>query len=158
MRASRCFPAFLLVLAAIAGCPTLPAPILCGEIPAGGCPVGRGGTCDDLTCEGLYDCVDGTWVSAEVCAHPDGGPGVGGGASDGGQPEGGACTPVSIDTQGQAIDCTPDLQEPDCPVEAAFPCVETACLTGCLDFFRCTPTGWVDAAYCTDDGDFVILK
>jgi hypothetical protein len=157
MRASRCFPAFFLLAVAISGCPTLPAPVLCGEIPEDGCPVGRGGTCDDVTCGALYDCVDGKWVSTKVCDHTGGG--TGGGAHDGGvPPDGGQCTPVSIDTEGQATDCTPDLESPDCPVEAAFPCVETACLTGCVDFFLCTSMGWVDAAYCMDDGTFVIVK
>src|SRR5438067_1179834 len=78
----------------IAGCPELPPVQLCGEIPAGGCPIGRGGTCDDVTCNGLYDCVDGAWTLAKACPG-DGGPGDGGpiDGGDGGPDGDGGCTP-----------------------------------------------------------------
>jgi hypothetical protein len=155
MRIPRSFLALFALLGAVAGCPTLPEPVPCGEIPAGGCPIGRGGTCADPTCAGVYDCVDGAWVSTKTCPPPlDGGAG---GGEDGGVPDGGPCTPVPIDTSGEALDCTPDLQEPDCPVEAAQGCLERACTTGCVDFYLCTTQGWSNVAYCDDGGTLIIL-
>lgn len=158
MRARHAIPAFLPAigaLIALAGCPTLPEVVPCGQIPAGGCPSGRGGTCDDPTCAGLWDCVDGAWVSAAVCDERDGGAGGSGGGSGF---DAGPCTPVNISTAGQVTGCTPDLQDPDCPVEAAETCAESACLTGCEDFFLCTKDGWTQAAYCDDEtGQLVIV-
>lgn len=128
----------------------------CGEIPRDGCPVGRGGTCDDATCAALYDCVDGAWTNVEVCDNGAGAGGGGeGGAGQGG--DGGAtCTPVVLDHTGQMQGCRPDLQSPDCPLEAAETCVETACLVRCSDFFKCTARGWIAVAYCTEEGELVL--
>ena len=157
MRGGRFFTAFSVVLgAAVAGCPTLPTPVPCETIPEGGCPAGRGGSCDDVVCAALYDCVDGQWTQTEACDARDAGADPDGG--DGGLGEAGPCTPVNIDTSGKATNCTPDLQEPDCPVEAATGCAETVCLTGCSDFFLCKKSGWIDVAYCTDDGELVITQ
>ncbi|APR79381.1 Hypothetical protein A7982_04728 [Minicystis rosea] len=154
MRALRLIPGLFLLFVSVAGCPTLPAPVPCGQIPSGGCPSGRGGTCDDPTCTSLYDCVDGTWVSVAVCEAPDGG--AGGSGSGGGLPDAGPCTPVEIDTTGQKQNCTPDLQDPDCPVEAALGCAEKVCLTGCADFYMCTANGWQAVAYCDEDGGLIV--
>jgi len=145
-------------LAAAASCQGLAPVEPCGEIPANGCPVGRGGTCDDLTCDALYDCAGGAWTRVQTCLQPDAGPALGG--SDGGLDAGGdgACTPVHIDADGGATDCTPDLAFPDCPVQAAETCAESACLTGCSDFFLCTAPGWVDVAYCTDQGQLIVTQ
>jgi len=151
MRALRWFSG-LFVAFAVAGCPTLPTPVPCGEIPPGGCPIGRGGTCDDRACAGLFDCVDGRWTSVETCAVVDGG------AGGSPQEDAGTCTPVGIDTQGKVTGCTPDLQEPDCPVEAAETCAEVACTTGCADFFLCTKDGWAQVAFCDDDGLIVVVQ
>lgn len=147
---------------AAVGCQDFPPLEPCGEIPAGGCPAGLS-TCSDPTCTGLYSCVSGVWTSMQLCPPPDGGMGGadGGGSSGagGGVPEGGPCTPVKIDTSGEAMNCTPDLENPDCPVEAALGCAETVCLTGCLDFFLCTATtGWLDVAYCDDQGNLVVTR
>lgn len=152
MRSARFLAAISLL---IAGCPTLPEPILCGRIPDGGCPAGRGGSCEDAACAGLYDCVDGNWVRVEVCSLDGGVPSP---SNDGGvDHDAGACTPVGIDTSNEAFGCSPDLQEPDCPAAAAAGCKETVCFTGCGDFFFCTKDGWKDVGYCTEDGDFVPL-
>jgi hypothetical protein len=140
--------------AAVAGCPELPPVKLCGEIPSGGCPVGRGGSCDDATCAGLYDCVDGKWTLTQTCSG-DGGPRDGG--DDGGDGGDGGCTPTNLDPDGGAAGCTPDLQNPDCPAAAAE-CAEQACTTGCVDFWLCTSTGWSAVAYCDDNGNLVIQK
>lgn len=129
----------------------------CGTIPAGGCPVGRGGTCDDPSCAGVYDCVDGRWQSMATCASQ-----VDGGASDGGARDAGggdaACGSVTVDHTGEATGCKPDLQVPDCSVAAAEMCAVEACLTGCEDFFLCTTKGWRAVAYCDDSGQIVSEK
>ena len=133
--------------------------VLCEEIPEGGCPTGRGGTCDDPLCNALYDCVNGVWKQTKVCEQGSGGSGGGaggGGAASGSgggldcTPGGGAggCTPVLLDHSGEVGGCSPGLQSPDCPAAAAEGCAETACLTGCTDFFVCKADGWAAVAYC----------
>lgn len=133
------------------GCGALPEPLLCGEIPDGGCPSGRGGTCDDAACARLYDCVDGAWTVVARCDPPPS-EGTDAGA---GEPDA-ACTPVRIDRAGEAAGCKPAVQHPDCPVEAAEACAEVACSTGCVDFFLCTSDGWTGVAYCTEQGQLVV--
>jgi hypothetical protein len=156
-------------------CQPLPTGAGCIDIPAGGCPTDRGGSCADPTCSAIYACTDGAWSFLMQCDQPDSGSGAGAGtgggtgssgAGTGG--DGGACTPVVIDTTGEATNCTPDLAFPDCPVQAALGCAESACVTGCSDFFLCvaasnpmcgaTSNCWIDVAYCTDDGQLVITQ
>ena len=135
-------------------CRSLGPPLLCGQIPDGGCPIGRGGTCEDQACAALYDCVEGDWTLVTECAQGVGG--GGGGAGDGGG-GGGGCAPIEIDRSGETTGCMPDLQEPDCPASAAETCAASVCLTGCVDFFLCTAEGWSEVAYCTEDGQIVLL-
>ncbi|MBK8252318.1 MAG: hypothetical protein IPK82_06565 [Polyangiaceae bacterium] len=139
--------------------------VLCDQIPDGGCPTGRGGTCEDKLCQALYDCVNGVWQRTEVCegnaagAGGSGGnlPSGGSGGSVGGLGgAGGECTPVMFDHSNDAEGCTPDLQTPDCPAAVAESCAEQACTTGCLDFFLCTQNGWNAVAYCDEDGNFFV--
>lgn len=156
MRIALVFPLISALAATFAGCPELPEPVLCGTIPEGGCPAGRGGSCDDVLCEALYDCVDGAWTRTVDCARADAGTGADAG-SDGGALEGGPCTEVVIDVSGKATGCAPDLQEPDCPVEAAMGCAESVCLTGCADFFLCTKAGWEAVAYCDDQTSEIVV-
>ena len=126
-----------------------PRPLLCGEIPQDGCPLGRGGTCDDPYCAALYDCVEGDWTQVEACDNPTTSAATSGsGGGLGGQ---GGCSPVMFDRSQEVAGCTPDLQEPDCPADAAETC-PSPCLTGCVDFFLCEPGGWVAVAFCGDDG------
>ncbi|HEY4121840.1 MAG TPA: hypothetical protein VGM56_28430 [Byssovorax sp.] len=156
--------ALVAVFAALApalfsACGDLPEPKSCGEIPDDGCPVGRGGTCDDPTCPALYDCVDGAWVVVTRCTPTDGGGGGGGDGADAGDAGGsgaggGDCTPFTFDHAGEAQGCHPDLETPDCPAVVAEGCLEQACLTDCSDFFLCKPIGWVDVGYCDEDGGF----
>lgn len=127
---------------------------LCGEIPEGGCPAGRGGSCTDEVCAGLYDCVDGAWTEVQRCDEfvPGGGGGGGAGGQGGG---GGTCEPIEIPVPPEPAEhCIPDLQEPDCPVAAAHAC--EACLTGCVDFYACSADGWTPVAYCDERGDVVV--
>jgi len=122
----------------------------CGQIPEKGCPVGRGGTCDDATCAALYDCVDGAWRRAETC------PGGGQDPDAGVSPDG--CAKPVIDRTGETTGCMPDLQNPDCPAVAAEQCFETVCLTDCIDFFLCTEEGWNLVAYCNEEGTLELTQ
>ena len=145
-------------LASPGGC-TSTAPVLCGEIPPGGCPVGRGGTCVDRTCAALFDCVAGTWTITQSCPELDGGTDGGGGSDAGaGTGGGGPCTPVRFDHQGERPDCTPDLESPDCPAVAAEGCAESACSAGCTDFFLCLTSGWTAVGYCDDSGRLTVTQ
>lgn len=134
--------------------------VLCDQIPEGGCPLDRGGTCEDAACEALYGCYDGVWKRVEVCDGNIGAGGAGGaggmGAAAGGA--GGAgraeCTPIRFDHTGDTTGCIPSLQSPDCPAAVAESCPEKACSTGCLDFFLCKADGWQAVAYCDEDGNF----
>jgi hypothetical protein len=125
---------------------------LCGQIPEDGCPIGRGGTCADTTCVGLYDCVEGAWTLVTAC--PGGTGGAGGGTPDAGG--GGDCEKVVIDHTDETGGCVPDLQNPDCPAVAAETCVASACLTDCVDFYLCKQDGWALVAYCNEDGEVVL--
>ncbi|WP_437637959.1 hypothetical protein [Sorangium sp. So ce854] len=133
---------------ALAGCDPVSEPQLCGEIPEGGCPIGRGGTCDDDACRALHDCRDGAWTMVARCdRHGEPAPDAGAGGGPGGD-----CEIVTLDRSGEASGCAPALQEPDCPAEAAETCAEAACRTGCIDFFLCTEEGWRAVAYCDEQG------
>jgi hypothetical protein len=120
---------------------------VCGEIPVGGCPVGRGGSCLDPLCAGLYDCVGGAWTLTTACPPAEGSDG--GDAGEAGPSN--VCTPFVVGVEAGAQNCTPDLEVPDCPIEAAE-CVESACTTGCTDFYVCEPDGWLVVASCDDQG------
>lgn len=142
-------------LAAVEGCSSSRIET-CGVLPdITGCPVGRGGTCEDPSCSSLYDCVQGSWVLAEACepTHGAGGAGGSGSASTGG--EGGVmCNGVTIDRTGEAVGCSPPLQEPDCPAGAAELC--RPCSTVCVDFFLCTEDGWEAVAFCDGEGNVIV--
>ena len=128
----------------------------CGQIPQDGCPIGRGGTCDDVYCAALYDCVQGSWDIVTSCDQNPVTAAVSTGAGAGGGGEGG-CAPVGIDHSTEVEGCTPDLQEPDCPAVAAETC-PNPCLTGCSDFFLCEADGWGLVAFCDDELDLVLTQ
>jgi hypothetical protein len=125
-----------------------PGVLVCGQIPDGGCPIGRGGTCDDVYCAALYDCVGGDWEQVESCPNNPVTSSSASSSGAGGGGEGG-CSPLVIDHTTEVEGCTPDLQEPDCPAEAAETC-PNPCLTGCADFFLCEADGWTMVAFCDD--------
>lgn len=149
-------------LAPTVSCDGSPALQLCGQIPEGGCPIGKGGTCEDRSCAALYDCVDGSWTRVEQCPAQGGAGGGAGGV--GGAPNGGAagesvggaggCVHATIDHEGEVSGCTPELQLPDCTVDVAESC--QPCLTECVDFYLCTAGGWSTVAYCDDDANLVV--
>ena len=155
-------PAGAALVVAMVGlhCSQLPAIPDCGQIPGEGCPVGRGGTCDDRSCSALYACQNDQWQLVETCPSHGGtgGEGGGGGAAAGGFGGGpGSCSPGTIDHAGEQSGCDPDLVEaPDCPVEAAESC--HPCETGCEDFFICLTEGWELVAYCSEEGELVIAQ
>lgn len=135
----------------------------CGQIPEGGCPVGRGGTCKDPTCSGTYDCEGGEWTLLEACMNgSSSSSGLPSTSSSTGSGQGGSCGVTfdfgGLDTSG----CVPDLETPDCPVLAAETC--SAC-EGCEDFFVCWSVAadcapahapcWLNVAYCDADGSVV---
>jgi hypothetical protein len=147
----------------VASCQDLPNGTPCEGIPSGGCPIDRGGSCDDPDCSAIYLCDNGHWHISEVCPvrTEDGGMPDGGDAGPvsvcmGG--DGGTCTPVTFDTTGQTANCSPalDATQGDCPANVAEgSCAECVCLSGCLTFLLCTTPGWVEVGYCTCDGTFV---
>lgn len=156
--------ALLVALLAAVSCQSLPPPAVCSDIPTNGCPVDRGGTCQDVTCAAIYECLNGAWILSQTCDNPlDGGAGGGGSGIDGGaggglSPDGGPCTMVTIDAGGATDDCMIDLMFPDCPYQAAEGCAQSACLTGCSDFYICMDGGWYDVAYCDDNGQVVVTQ
>jgi hypothetical protein len=158
---ARLLLALSVVLLATVNCQGLPDGTGCVNIPDDGCPLDRGGSCADPTCNALWSCTAGAWSLVQECNQPDGGAGggsgAGGGISDAGASDG-PCVMANINLVGQTQDCTPDLAFPDCPVSAALGCADQACLTGCSDFWLCSMAGWVDVAYCTCDGQLIVTN
>jgi hypothetical protein len=140
--------------ASVSACGSPSDVVPCGRIPDEGCPIGRGGTCDDAACEGLYDCVEGAWMLVEDCGRTVGEGGAGAGAGAG---SAGGCAPAAtIDRAEEADGCLPALQSPDCPVDAAEVC--EPCLTGCADFYLCESLGWEFVAFCDEEGQLVVVQ
>jgi hypothetical protein len=166
---------------AATSCQPLPEGAGCVDIPTDGCPIDRGGSCEDPTCHAIYNCNDGKWSLAQIC--PDGGTGgdvgIGSGTGTGGgdagpigeclnpttAPDGGPCPMANFDLTGNLgpDQCTPDLQLScgDCPYEVATgTCTDCICVSGCLTFYVCANRamgmGWYEVGYCTDDGQFFL--
>jgi hypothetical protein len=151
-------PSLLLALALLMlpvpwACGSSPEVQPCGEIPEGGCPIGRGGSCDDAACAALHDCLEGEWTEVETCP----GTGTVAASSGAGGSGAGGCEPVVIDRTGETDGCTPDHQEPDCPAVAAEVCPDP-CATGCVDFFLCVEEGWIDVATCDESGQLRLTR
>lgn len=139
---------FSLAFALVAACGSYPESIPCGTIPANGCPLRGGGTCDDPVCEAVYGCYDGQWKLVQSCMNAP--------VEDAGtNPDG--CVVATIDHTGETTGCQPDLQNPDCPVQAAEQCASSVCQSECVDFFLCTADGWKVVAYCDQDGQLVVM-
>ncbi len=143
----------LLVATTLSACDSVEV-LTCGEIQTNGCPIGRGGTCEDPFCGALYDCVDGDWTLVETCEGFGGGGsgGRGGATTSGTGATGGGCS-FMFDHTEEAASCEPDLQEPDCPAGAAENTCDP-CSTGCVEFFLCTDFGWENVGFCSDVGEF----
>jgi hypothetical protein len=121
----------------------------CKSIPEGGCPLDRGGSCDDPACEMLYACFDGAWEEHERCGAGTESTSASVSASS----STGGCTPFAIDRTGETGGCAPDLLEPDCPADALETCAP--CSLGCVDFYLCTGDGWTNVAHCSEEGDVI---
>jgi len=145
--------AALFAVAAVAGCGDPPL-LLCGQIPTGGCPIGRGGSCADKSCTGVYDCVNGKWTETQAC--PASTTSSSGATGSTGSTGSGMCMPGVLNHTGETTGCTPDLESPDCPASAAETC--SPCTTGCADFFMCLGTGWTDVGFCTAAGQLVVTQ
>lgn len=123
----------------------------CGVLPdPEACPIERGGTCEDPACTALYGCYDGEWRLEETCSQA----GSGGAGAQGASPAAGGCNGVQIDRTGEAVGCSPPLQEPDCPAAAAELC--RPCETVCVDFYLCRAEGWEAVAFCDENRNVVV--
>jgi hypothetical protein len=138
----------LWILAALQGCQGFDSAPHCSELPQGACPDSRGGSCKDQACTAIYTCTEHGWVLNAVCDRDGGVADTGKEAADGPW----SCGDASVELEGATSGCDPnELTAPDCPVQAATGCAETACLTGCADFFLCKTEGWIAVAYCDED-------
>lgn len=129
----------------------------CPPLGDGQCTKSRGGSCVDATCRAIYVCEpDRTWRLDEVCAAGDAGTDAADARADeagDGDDAGGLGCDAAIEAS-TATGCAPELELPDCPVEAAHGCAAAACATGCEAFFACTSAGWSEqpVASCVDGG------
>lgn len=144
MKYVTCTFLVVLGLAVFAACGDSPQPIICHDIPAGGCPSDNGVACSDPTCTASYLCnlADGTWVLEGPCA-----------AHEGGAPDAAADAPHEAGTtpKDASIDAPPGsnggpgcapLQPPDCTLGDALACPASAGCCNCDDLFVCQNGGW----------------
>jgi hypothetical protein len=135
----------LLGIAAFLACGDSPQPILCRDIPAGGCLAGEGdgSACVDPSCTATYLCnlADGTWQFDQACPPHEGGAPD---ASTDAHPESGPATrDASIDAppgSSGGPGCAP-LEQPDCTLADALACPAGSCCN-CDDLFVCQNGGW----------------
>ena len=129
-------------LALFVACSDSPQPIVCRDIPAGGCPSENGAACQDPTCTAAYFCnlADGTWVLDHPCSGADGGVN---GASDA------AHDAHVLGPRDASIDAPPGanggpgcgtLEQPDCALGDALACPSGCC--NCEDLYVCQGGGW----------------
>lgn len=143
-------------LALAVACQDMPKIIPCDTIPEGGCNATRGGTCEDPVCEALYRCIDGSWTQTATC-EPSADAGVTHDASaEDAQLDAALCSDGPVFDG--AVGCRPALQLPDCSLEVALGCAESACSTGCEDFFGCTDEGWELYAYCDTQAGLIWIE
>ena len=145
-----------LVALLVAACSSPPTPVVCKDIPSGGCPQDNGAdpcqdTCD---CRAVYDCADGKWVFDRACPAeaPDACAAVQADASD--APNEGATRDVGIDAPPGSFGgpgCT-DLEVPDCSLGTALLCMGATDCCGCQDLWICQGGGWVPWGVCGDAG------
>lgn len=140
-----------LVLGAAAACSDdLPIARPCTNIPPGGCPIARGVSCDDPSCEAVYACRAGdVWELEKTCPPREGGT-----RGDGGVDPGDARAPIdaSFDAPPGAFGgpgCS-ELAVPDCALGLALACGAGCC--GCEDLFVCREGGWDLWGSCGDGG------
>lgn len=125
-------------------CGDVPQPVVCRDIPDGGCPY-NAQACEDPTCAAVYHCeADGTWLLDHVCPARDGATEAGGDGGDGGTNDGspGARDAAFADVPGASggPGCV-DLEPPDCPLATGAACPANQCC-GCEDLYVCVDGGW----------------
>jgi hypothetical protein len=123
----------------------------CADIPRGGCPLGRGASCDDPTCLAVYACRAGNvWELDHACPLRD--------AADARADAGDASADAPLEAT-PTLDAGPDapagasggpgcgaLQAPDCSLGFALACPAGCC--GCEDLFVCEGGGWTYWSTC----------
>ncbi len=140
----------LVVTAASACSDDLPIAAPCTNIPQGGCPVARGVSCDDPSCEAVYACRPGdVWELEKACPAREGGARVDGAVASS---DAGAPFDAAIDAPPGAFGgpgCS-SLVLPDCALGLALACGADCC--GCEDLFVCREGGWDLWGSCGDGG------
>ncbi len=145
-------PAALFMIPVFAGCDDEPVPQPCSDIPAGGCPIARGVSCFDPTCEAVYACRAGNrWELVERCPPQDASARP---AFDASGEDSGTEPPfdASVDAPPGAYGgpgCL-SLQSPDCSVGLVLSCGADCC--DCEDLYVCEGGGWNLWGYCSPDG------
>ena len=128
----------------------------CNDIPAGGCPLSYGVSCDDPTCLAVYRCgEDNAWTLDHACPIREAGPDV-----RDAMPVDAADSAVPRDA---AIDAPPGayggdgcgaLEAPDCALGLALSCPSGCC--GCEDLYVCQSGGWVLWGSCSLDAGITV--
>ncbi len=133
-------------------CEDGPVPEPCTNVPEGGCPLARGLSCMDPTCEAVYLCrPNNVWELYEHCPpHDASAPRATVDATD--TREASSIVDASIDAPPGAFGgpgCT-SLQSPECALGVALGCGAGCC--GCEDLFVCENGGWTLWGVCGDAG------
>jgi len=133
-----------LAVAATPSCAEEATAQACTNVPAGGCPLSRGVSCEDPTCAAVYACRDGNvWELDRTCPPREAGAPVDAGeASDAADAAPNPPRDASTDAPpgaygGPGCDV---LQLPDCSLGLALACPSGCC--GCEDLFVCESGGW----------------
>ncbi len=142
-----------IAVAPLGACTDSTTPVLCKDIPDGGCPLSHGVACEDPACVAAYACNAGTWTLDHVCAPRDAAIGDAGNDADARAhiPRDGAFDAPPGANGGPG--CT-DLQPPECTLGLALACPNDQCC-GCDDLFVCADGGWNAWGTCSDDGGIV---
>lgn len=132
-------------------CGDTSSPVLCKDIPDGGCPLSHGVACDDPACAAAYACFEGKWSLDHTCPARDAGPADANdeGATDASPPPRDAGFDVPPGASG-GPGCA-DLLPPDCPLATVIACPSNRCC-GCEDLFVCADGGWSTWGACGDGG------
>ena len=145
-----CVGLVAVAVAPLGACSDSSTPVLCKDIPDGGCPLSHGVACDDVTCAAAYACNGGTWTLDHVCPTRDA-------ATADASTDADARAPIARDG---GFDAPPganggpgcaDLQPPDCTLGLALACPNNECC-GCEDLFVCSGGSWSAWGTCSDGG------
>lgn len=144
----------LITWTSFSACAETPVARPCSNIPPGGCPLARGVSCADPSCDAVYACgANNVWELQHRCARDSGvrsddlDP-VDAGVDGREAPE----LDASIDAPRGAFggDGCPSLQGPDCPLGLALTCARGCC--DCEDLYVCEDGAWSLWGACGADG------